>query len=90
MQRLFSSHCLHLSAVSFLSLPSLLVKSSLELDEDWLLVALDKPEVLAELGELPVLAGLDLRELPPELEGLVGDEVGWLFIIQEILSLRSQ
>ena len=81
MQRLLSSHHLCSSVVSFPSLPSLLVKSSLEPDEDWLLVALDEPEVLAELGELPVLAGWDLGELPPELEGLVGDEAGWLFII---------
>jgi len=56
IQRLFSSCCLHLSAVSFPSLPSLLVKSSLEPDKDWLLAALDEPEVLVELGELPVLA----------------------------------
>jgi len=56
MQRLFSSCYLRSSAVSFPSLPSLLVKSGLEPDEDWLLVALDELEVLAELGELPVLA----------------------------------
>jgi len=56
MQRLLLSHCLCSSAVSLLSSPSLLVKSSFELEEDWLLVTLDKPEVLAELGELLVLA----------------------------------
>ena len=55
MQRLFLSHCLRSSAVSFPSLPSLLVKSSLEPDEDWLVVALDELEVLVELVELPVL-----------------------------------
>jgi len=60
--------------VSFPSLPSLLVKSGLE-PEDWLLVALDEPE-LAELEEL-----LELDELPPELEGLVGDEVDWVFVV---------
>jgi len=56
MQRLFSRRLLRSSVVSFPSLPSLLVKSGLELDEDWLLVIFDKPEVLAELGELLVLA----------------------------------
>jgi len=55
MQRLLSRHLLHWSAVSFPSLPSLLVRSGMELEEDWLLVILDKPEELAELGELPVL-----------------------------------
>jgi len=55
MQRLFSRHLLHSSAVSFPSLPSLLVRSGLEPDEDWLLVAFDEPEELPELGELPVL-----------------------------------
>jgi len=54
MQRLFSRRLLRSSAVSFPSLPSLLVKSGLEPEVDWLLVALDKPE-LAELEELPVL-----------------------------------
>jgi len=54
MQRLLSRRLLRLSAVSFPSLPSLLVRSGLEPEEDWLLVALDKPE-LVELGELPVL-----------------------------------
>jgi len=61
MQKLFLSRHLCSSAVSFPSLPSLLVKSSLEPDEDWLLVTLDEPEVFVELGELPL-----------ELEGLVG------------------
>jgi len=56
MQRLLLSRLLRSSAVSFPSLPSLLVKSGLEPDEDWLLVVFDEPEVLAELGELPVLA----------------------------------
>jgi len=56
MQRLLLSHLLCLSVVSFPSLPSLLVRSGLELDKDWLLVALDKLEVLAELGELLILA----------------------------------
>jgi len=54
MQRLLSRCLLHLSAVSFPSLPSLLVRSSLEPEEDWLLVILDEPE-LAELEELPAL-----------------------------------
>jgi len=54
MQRLLSRRHFRLSVVSFLSLPSLLVKSGLELEVDWLLVALDEPE-LAELEELPVL-----------------------------------
>jgi len=54
MQRLLSSRHLHLSAVSFPSLPSLLVKSGLELEKDWLLVILDEPE-LVELEELLVL-----------------------------------
>ena len=40
--------------VSFPSLPSLLVKSGLEPEEDWLLVVLDEPE-LVELGELLAL-----------------------------------
>jgi len=53
MQRLLSSRRLRSSAVSFPSLPSLLVKSSLELEEDWLLVVLDEPEV--ELDGLPAL-----------------------------------
>jgi len=43
------------SAVSFPSLPSLLVKSGLEPEEDWLLVVLDEPEELAELEGFPVL-----------------------------------
>jgi len=51
MQRLLSRHRLRSSVVSFPSLPSLLVRSGLELEEDWLLVILDEPE-LAELGEL--------------------------------------
>ena len=55
MQRLLSRCLLHSSAVSFPSLPSLLVKSGLELEEDWLLVAFDEPEGLAELGKLLVL-----------------------------------
>ena len=56
-----------------------------------MLVTLDKPE-LAELEELPALdfSWPELDELPPELEGLVGDEVDWVFVIQEISSLRSQ
>jgi len=54
MQRLLSRRLLRSSAVSFPSLPSLLVKSGLKLEEDWLLVVLDEPE-LAELGGLPVL-----------------------------------
>ena len=54
MQRLFSRHLLHLSVVSF-PLPSLLVRSGLEPDEDWLLVAFDEPEELAELEGFPVL-----------------------------------
>jgi len=53
MQRLLSSHRLRSSAVSFLSLPSLLVRSGLEPEVDWLLVVLDKPET--ELDELPAL-----------------------------------
>jgi len=91
MQRLLSRRLLRLSVVSFPSLPSLLVRSGLEPEEDWLLVALDEPE-LAELGELPALdfSWPELDELPPELEGLVGDEVGWLFVVREISSLRSQ
>jgi len=55
MQRLLSRHLLHSSAVSFLSLPSLLVRSSLEPEEDWFLVAFDEPEELVELEELLVL-----------------------------------
>jgi len=55
MQRLLSRRLLYSSAVSFPFFPSLLVKSGLELEEDWLLVAFDKPEELAELGELLVL-----------------------------------
>jgi len=54
MQRLLSRRLLHSSAVSFPSLPSLLVKSGLEPEEDWLLVILDEPE-LAELEVFPVL-----------------------------------
>jgi len=54
MQRLLSRRRFRSSAVSFPSLPSLLVKSGLEPEEDWLLVALDEPE-LAELEELLVL-----------------------------------
>jgi len=53
MQRLLSSRRLRSSAVSFPSFPSLLVKSGLEPEEDWLLVVLDEPE--AELDELPAL-----------------------------------
>ena len=89
MQRLFSRRLLRSSAVSFPSLPSLLVKSGLEPEEDWLLVALDEPE---ELAGFPVLdfSWPELDELPPELEGLVGDRVGWLFVVREISSLRSQ
>jgi len=74
MQRLFSSHRLCSSVVSFPSLPSLLVKSSLEPDEDWLLVALDEPEVLAELGELLVLAGPDLGGVASRVGGLGGGQ----------------
>ena len=48
MQRLFSRRLLRSSVVSFLSLPSLLVRSGLELEEDWLLVAFDEPEELPE------------------------------------------
>ena len=55
MQRLLSRRHFHSSAVSFPSLPSLLVRSGLEPEVDWLLVALDKPE-LVELEELPVCA----------------------------------
>jgi len=54
MQRLLSRCLLRSSAVSFPFLPSLLVRSALEPEVDWLLVALDEPE-LAELEELPVL-----------------------------------
>jgi len=54
MQRLLSRHRFRSSTVSFPSLPSLLVKSGLEPEVDWLLVALDEPE-LAELEELLVL-----------------------------------
>ena len=91
MQRLLSRCRFHLSAVSFPSLPSLLVKSGLELEEDWLLVTLDEPE-LVELEELPALdfSWPELDELPPELEGLVGDEVDWVFVVREISSLCSQ
>jgi len=55
MQRLLSRRLLRSSAVSFPSLPSLLVRSGLEPDEDWLLVAFDEPEELAELEGFPVL-----------------------------------
>jgi len=55
MQRLLSRRLLRSSAVSFPSLPSLLVKSGLEPEEDWLLVALDEPEELVELEGFPVL-----------------------------------
>jgi len=76
MQRLLSRCRLHSSVVSFPSLPSLLVKSGLELEEDWLLVVLDEPSGV----ELEVLPALDfslpgLDELPPELEDLAGDGV---------------
>ena len=54
MQRLLSRHHLCSSAVSFLSLPSLLVKSGLEPEEDWLLVIFGEPE-LVELEGLPAL-----------------------------------
>jgi len=69
--------------VSFPSLPSLLVRSGLELEEDWLLVVLDEPEEFPELGEFPVLdfSWPELEELPLELEDLVGDEVDWVFVV---------
>ena len=77
MQRLLSSCCFRSSAVSFPSLPSLLVRSGLEVpEEDGLLVFLDEPAG-AELVVLPALdfSLLDLDELPPELEDLAGDGV---------------
>ena len=77
MQRLLSRCCFCSSAVSLPSLPSLLVRSSLlELEEDRLLVVLDKPVGV----ELEVLPALDfslprLDELPLESEDLAGDRV---------------
>ena len=63
--------------VSFPSLPSLLVRSSLVVpEEDGLLVILDEP-VGAELEVLPALdfSLPDLGEVPPESEDLAGDKV---------------
>jgi len=77
MQRLLSSRHFHSSVVSFPSLPSLLVRSSLVvLEEDGLLVVLDEPVGV----ELEVLLALDfslpdLSEVPLESEDLAGDGV---------------
>jgi len=58
MQRLLSRCLLCSSVVSFLSLPSLLVRFGLELEEDWLLVILDEPEELVDLEGLLVFGFL--------------------------------